>query len=310
MLRRFKGFGLDAGVKALVVRDWGLRLERRVLSLKPSHILVRIAYARLTQLDIAVAQHPHFYREDTIVGFSGVGFAVEAGVDVEEAFQGPVTIRGFDPSFIPPVNADGFAAEYASIPANLTTKLSKADPRYAYLVDSCIAVEAYESIRSQAVSDTILILGGGPSSMMLALLLVDSGYPIEIVTHDKLCRRIIREEIGVQPVDKPTGSFYGAIYLAKLDENYYLNEIIGSTNTLLVLHPHVHALIGTLRLPLAAERIAIKIAWGTGPNMGLCRSGLEKLWNVIGSHVPTVDGLNPPPFISCLGVLLNVRASP
>ena len=298
----------DAGVKAVVVRDWKLSTENTVIALKPGHLLVRVAYARLTRLDVAVAVTPHFYREGRVVGFSAVGFTVETGVGAKRGVQGPVAVRGFSADFAPPLEGDGFAAEYASVPEELVAPISRAEPRYAYLVDTCIALEAYRAIVEGSREGPVLLVGGGPSSIALALKLAESGYRVEMLVYSEPCRRIAREGVGVQVLERLSGGGYDAVYLAS--PTFMLGcSVNGIESPLTILHPHVHLAVGCLNMPRRTGRFMVKVAWGLEPGLGGCMELLEKVWKLIGDHIAVVEGLNPPPDVGCLGVLLDVRAS-
>jgi hypothetical protein len=300
-----------AGVRAVVVDAWRLATGSRIVALKPSHILVRVAYARLTELDTAVAVNPHFYREGRVVGFSGVGFAVEHGADVEGKLQGPVTIRGFRSDFAPPLEGDGFAAEYTPVPAGLAVPLSRVEPRYSYLVDACIALDAYQAI-SRYADGRVLLVGGGPSSIALAIKLVEAGYHVEALVHGELCRRVMREEAGAHVLEGAMGPLegrYGAVYISS--PTYMLSwGVEGLEARVFILHPHIHLSTRLLRLPRSVGKVVVGVAWGVEAGLGPCMGLLEKLWRAIGDHVPVVAGLNPPPEPGCLGLILDVRASP
>lgn len=300
---------LPAGREALAVRDWRLARRRVFPVVRRGEVLLRVSYVKLTPLDLAVAGAPHFYEEGRIVGYSCTGIVVEPGVSVSPTLQGAVAVRGFKPDYTPPLGSDGCASEYAPVPAQVLAEVAKAEPKYAYLADACIACEAYEAA-GEVAGSRVLVYGAGASSIMLAQLLSGRGFRVELVTSGEHTSKMIREGLGVTVSQKPSSEGYSFAFIASTLYREYAASTL-EEGAVLVVHPHIYKALGGLHIPYKRlSRLEVRVAWGLGARMGCCLKLVEEWWQLFSEKIPVVEGLNPPPQVPSYGVLLAVRASP
>jgi hypothetical protein len=235
-----------------------------------------------------------------VAGCSFAGRIVDVGAEGPTYLSGrPVALRGYAPYFMPPLNADGFASEYATSPPELLTEVGEelvSKGLAVFLADACIAFEAYTVIREHG--GNVLVYGAGTTSALLAKVLSEKGYSVDVISRLEPARRIIEEYIGVRVYDKPPSRQYDTYVMLSLNTDYAPK--LGGTledSVLVILHPHLVELgFAKKYVDLkGVSRATLYIPYGMKANIGKCIALLETARDILKKYTEFVDGLTVPP---------------
>ncbi|KSW11307.1 hypothetical protein CF15_00070 [Pyrodictium occultum] len=272
---------------AIVWRGEPMREERLPPLVPRGWVLLRVEYARWCPLDSLAAAGAMPLENGTVLGCSGVGIVLEAGVDADTGLAGRrVAPARLSADHLPPFTGDGFLAAYTAAPSSVLAEVQGPDPIYTFLPEASLACEA---AREAMDSHRVLIAGAGPFGLLAALAIWEEGGHVLVYAGRREAREAARS-LGLEAVEKPQSRVDTVV--AATASLYTLEKLIEATVPgKLLLHPLYtqQAWPGCRR----CRRLEAVVLEGGAP--GCARRLLEKARRLIESNIGVVEGLEPPP---------------
>ncbi|ABM80280.1 Zn-binding dehydrogenase [Hyperthermus butylicus DSM 5456] len=255
-------------------------------------VLLRVKLARWCSIDGFAAWWP--LSRQRIAGCSGAGVVAEHGVDADTDLPGrQVVLGGYSPEYLPPLNVNGWLAEYTSAPSSLLIPVGRLEPRLVFYPDAVTACSVAEEL--EAAGRSVLVYGAGFYGLSAAHLALDAGLDVDIVTNVKEATRIAREMGARVYTRPPSGRHYDAIVLAAASANA-IGVVETYSPSLIVLHP-LHTIAYNVPVSRRRRKYIILVGWIDGEaHRGSCGWRLlDRVWRLVGEYVRVVEGLEKPP---------------
>jgi len=245
----------------------------------PGHVLLRMTHAAWTGVEEAARSFSIVPRYGVVMGASGVGRPLEAAGAAPPPYRLAAPVRAA--GWLPGLDSDGLLADYAIAPLDALEEAT-GEPLAALSLPAAMACHAVSLLNGEGAA-SLLVIGGGVTGYMVALLAAEQGLRVTLYTMKKLgCPR------GCDVRQTLPGGAFDAVYAAH-PSGFTVGEAVRRARPWMLLHsPYAPPRISNLR-----DRLLVVMVEGGGG--GCWRRLLRRHSGVLGRYVVKTRGLTVPP---------------